>query len=162
MNVPAAIELAFAEIIQSNATLIEGTIVKAWQSLIDSPDIDTDGTRDFPLVDIRSNTPGRDENQHTRYCDVAIMCATYNDEDRQHSDIRELYEAAQNVCDQLHDQFYDTGAVYTAFEASLTAALGASFTLGGVSYTGGAAPVEESGVNALVITMRIHYHNTTS
>jgi len=119
MNVPAAIEIAFAEILKVYGNTGAGTVVRCFQTLSDEQALALTGKKSFPMIDIRCGSPATDD-QVTRYCDVVMLCATYNEDDKNHLELNKIYTSVQNVCDQLHDNFMDgSGDVYNTFVASI-------------------------------------------
>jgi len=157
MNIPAALELAIADVMRNTADVGSGTIIRAWQTLTDEQVIAMSGERLFPMIDVRASAPST-ENQITWYCDVMVLCGTYNDDDKNHSQISLLYEAAQTTLDALHSQMMNgqTGTAYDLFVARM-AELYRTFVLGGFQMGGGSPPYDEGGVNFMGQSIQIHY-----
>jgi len=156
MTISRAIELAMAEVLRAYTNIGEGAVIRAWQSLTDDQVIAIDGQKEFPMVDIRCSPPATDD-QVTRYCDVQLLCGTYNEDDKNHSKVADLYEAVQTALDLLHDQFFGTaGDAYNLFVTNM-AELAEDFTLGGFTFAGSEPPYEDGAVNLIAVNIRVHY-----
>lgn len=172
-NVPAALERAMSATLRQFADLGGGVALRAFQSLIDDPTVDEDGSKYWPCVDIRASAPATDENQITLYSDIAMLCGTYNEDDRQHTVLRGLYEAVQGLCDRVFDEFHGeyygedgqdesaTTLAQTAFEASVNSELTRAINIGGYTFQAGMAPYDDGGINMIGITLRVHYTRIT-
>ena len=165
-NIPAALERAMSATLREYANLGAGVKLRAFQSLIDDPAVDQDGSKYWPCVDIRVAPPVTDENQATLHCDIAMLCGTYNEDDRQHTALRGLYEAVQSVCDRIFDEFqgwYHAGGttVKDWFETAVNAELDRAINIGGYTFGEGMAPYDDGGVNMIGITFRVHYTRIT-
>ena len=158
MNIPLALETATAETLRTYATLTTGVRIRTWQRLQNDGSIDKDGSREFPLVDIRCGTPMTDENQVTLSAVIEILCATLNDDDRQHNVIRELYQGVQETIDNMYAQFRNTdGSELTSWLAAVATETDNAFQFGGFSFEQGLAPFDDSGRNTIGISLRVHF-----
>jgi hypothetical protein len=156
MNIPKAIELAVVDVIKNYSASVPGVVIRPWQTLSSEQAIAQTGEKLFPMIDVRCSAPAT-EDQVTRYCDVTILCGTYNDDDKNHEQISALYESAQEACDLLHDQFMaGSGEAYALFTSRITTEI-SGMTIGGVSFSGGNPPYEDSGINFMSVIMRVHY-----
>lgn len=160
MNVAKAIELAYAAVVREYAELGKSTLIRAWQSLAVDGSWDETKDRDFPVVDIRCGPPKPEQSQATMMADVALLCGTKTDDDKDHAVISALYEAVQDVCDKLYAQFQTgtDGAELTTFKASLEALLApTTFHFSGLTFGETQPPYNDRGVNMIGITMGVHY-----
>lgn len=158
MNVSKAIEIAVSEALRTNAELGQSATIRAWQALTRDNSWDPDKDRTFPMVDVRCGPPQTDNNQATCFCECSIVMATMTDDDRGHEQISALYGEVQGVIDSLFSQFRaQSGTVYTAFSAALTDELGATFSLGGLTFGAGLDPADDAGANVIGITLVVHY-----
>jgi len=156
MNIPAAIELAIADTIRVYSEPGTGVAIRPWQTLSDEQSIAVEGQRVFPMIDIRCGSPATDD-QVTRYCEATIACGTYSEDDKNHSQISQLYEAVQTALDLLHDQFMaGTGTAYAAFVTRMETEI-PGIHIGGVSFSAGNPPYEDTNTNMMAITMTVHY-----
>lgn len=158
MNIPLAIETATAETLRAFATLVPGVRIRTWQRLQNDGQIDKDGSREFPLVDVRCGPPMTDENQVTLSATVEIICMTMNEYDRQHNVIRELYQGVQETIDAMYAQFRNSdGDELTLWLATVATETASAFQFGGFSFAEGLAPFDDAGRNAIGIALRVHY-----
>jgi hypothetical protein len=162
MNIPATLEFAMAETLRAFAPLVGGVRIRTWQRLENDSGIDKDGSRDFPMIDIRATAPATDDNQVTCYSDIAIICATHQEDDRQHNVIRELYQGVQETVDAMYSQFRASctptdGTALDLFLDTITADTGATWSFGGLTLLDGLAPYDDGGRNMIGISIRVHY-----
>ena len=161
MNIPKAIELAFAAVLRQYAELGKDVLVRAWQSLSDDPNWDANVDRQFPIVDCRCSPPQVDQTQSTMSVEVKLLCGTKGEDDKDHAIISAIYEAVSDLCDTLFSQFKNQqfGAdEIKAFLASLNANLDPTvFQFGGFTYGMGHPPANIGGINMIGITMVVHY-----
>ena len=158
MNIPLALETATAETIRNYATLVPGVVIRTWQRLQNDGGIDRDGSREFPLVDIRCTPPMTDENQVTLSATIEILCATLNEYDRQHNVIQLLYQGVQECIDRMYAQFRNTtGDELTLWEATVATETASAFQFGGFSFSEGLAPSDDAGRNMIGIALRVHF-----
>jgi len=156
MNIPKAIELALAETIRNYSEVGTGVVVRPWQSISTEQIIAKEGQREYPMIDIRCGSPATDD-QVTRYCEASLICGTYAQDDKDHAQISELYEAAQESLDLLHDQFMaGSGAAYAAFVTYMEAEI-EGIHIGGVSFSAGNPPYEDTNANLMAISITVHY-----
>lgn len=161
MNVPRAIELAFAQLLRARAALGEKTVVRAWQSLANDAAWDSNKDRSFPIVDVRCSPPRTDTDEGLFICECALLCGTKTDDDKSHAAVAAIYGEVQAVADSLYSQFRNAEAAELAeFKAVLTADLGAAFHFGGLTWGDGMAPYDDGGVNMIGLAMRVHYSRT--
>jgi len=159
VNVSKAVELAFASLLRDHAQLGKGVTIRAWQSLRTdgswSPAVD----RAFPLVDVRCSPFMLDPNETTLKVEVALLCSTKVDDDKDHAFVSAMYEELARVCSLLFSQFKTTtGEELAALLASIQANVDAGqFQFGGLSFSAPVAPKDEDGVNTIGITMSVHY-----
>jgi len=165
MNIPLAFETAVNAILADSADLSTVTKVRTWQKLANDCKIDNEGSRAFPMVDIRAHVPMTDENQVTLHSDIEIVCATYGDDDKLHATIQSIYGKVQGVIDTLYMQWRNTaatptaGTVYALFADTVEANIGAAgvVNIGGFSFQEGLAPYDDDGRNMIGLTLRVHY-----
>lgn len=159
MNVPKAIELAFAASFRTYAELGEGVTIRAWQSLAVDGSWDAAKDRAFPVVAITCGTPRYNDDQCTLYCDCIILCGTKTDDDLDHSKWAALYGSVQEVADRLFAQFKGTsGEELDAFKAAVQAECGAAFNgVAGLQFVDGMDPQDFDGINMGGIVVRVHY-----
>jgi hypothetical protein len=157
MTIAGAIELALADVIRNKADIGAGTILRCWQTLTDEQAIAADGARMFPMIEVRCGPPAT-ADQTTRYCDVVILCGTYNEDDKTHLQIAQLYEGVQIAVDALHAQsIARTGADLSLFSTRISSEYSGSFSLGGITLSGSEPPYEDGGVNFIGVNMRVHF-----
>ena len=159
MNIAASIEIAYTDMLRENGELGADVTLRPFQSLIVEPKISRRGQREFPCVDIRASSPFT-EDQTTWYCDVSILCKYHNEEDKNHSKLRDTYGAVQAVLDSLFDQQRNDGSVWTDFVANVTSDdhAGDAYSIGGIDYVDAGAPYEEGeSINVIPITQRVHF-----
>lgn len=160
MNIPKAVELGFADIIR-DAEIGEGVVIRAWQSLSADGSWSETPDREFPMIDIRCSPPRSDDNQATLNVECAITMATKTDDDKDHLFISNMYDAVQEVCNNLFKAFR-TGSKTDEPLATFLAAIqnevaSAEFDFGGLTFGEGVAPFDDNGANAIGINMVVHY-----
>jgi len=164
MNVPKAIELAFAEAIRENAEMGEGVVIRAWQSLEADGSWAENPDRYFPCVDIRCGPPKTDENQSTLQVACAILMATKTDKDKSHAFISNMYDTIQKVCDDLFGAFRQASETTEPLQTWLATVqdnvASGAFYFGGFTFGDGLAPSDDGGINLIGIEMNIHYSKT--
>lgn len=98
MNTAAAIEIAVATVLRKFATLGEGVVVRPSQSLNTDPTWKASKDRSFPLVSVMCSTPDpQDGNPTVMEANCRIICATWNDDDQDHNQVREMFDGA-TIC----------------------------------------------------------------
>ena len=161
MNVPKAIELAIAEIIREYAEIGEGVTIRVWQSLASDGSWAENPDRTFPMIDVRCSPPLTDDNQSTRSVECAILMGTNTDDDKDHAFISAMYEAVQEVMDDLFAVFRSgtlTTEPFNTFQARVVTEVGATpFSFGGLTFGEGLAPADDGGINMIGITIVVHY-----
>ena len=105
MNIPLALETALSETLRAKGHLVSGVVIRTWQSLRNESSIDRDGSRQFPMIDIRATPPMTTDDQATLHSTLAIECKTLVDDDREHMQIQQLYAGVQDVCDEMFGDF---------------------------------------------------------
>lgn len=158
MNISAAIELALADVIRNSAEGVPGTVIRAWRTLSEEQAL-AEGPRKFPMISISASTKGYDENQATNFCDVVILCGTFNEDDKNHANCAALAEQTETGLDALFDQFMDNspGDAYNLFTSRMAADYTGTFNLGGFSWTGNEPPYEDGGINLIGMSFRVHF-----
>jgi hypothetical protein len=163
MNIPLALETAMAETIRAKGSLVPGVVIRTWQSLRSDGSIDRDGSRQFPMIDIRATPPMSAEDQTTLHSTIAIECKTLVDDDLDHIQIQQLYAGVQDVCDEMFGDFRiegctpNTGTALHLFLQIVQAQAGAFFQFGGLTFEDPLAPFDDDGRNSIGISMRVHY-----
>jgi len=170
MNVPKAIEQAFAVVIRKYAEIGAGTIIRCWQSLREDVDWNEGTDRAFPCVDVRCSPPEQDPAvTPTLICECAILCATKTDDDVDHSIISGIYGAVQDACDEIYAGGRGVSAyatIYAELLAEIAARIAeqqhgsATVAIGGIEYGAPQAPFDDNGLNAIGFSMRISYSRT--
>jgi len=156
MNVPTAIEEAFADLIKGYE-LGSKTIVRCWHSVRNDvkwrPDVDLS----FPCIDVRCGPPKMDENERTLSADCTMQAFANAVDDKDHQSINGIEQAIQEACDDLYSQFLaQAGTEYTTFLAAFVEACSGA-TIGGFTFGEGIAPYDDDGLNTVGITMTVHY-----
>ena len=163
MNVPKAVELAFAESIRNNAEMGESVTIRAWQSLAADGSWTAPPDRSFPMVDVRCGPPRTDESQTTLQVECAILMGTKTDDDESHAFISNMYDAIQQVCDSLFSKFrtsaLTTGPLVTWLATVAANTESGDFGFGGYTFGEGLPPTDDGGINMIGITMIVHYSN---
>jgi hypothetical protein len=161
VNVPKAIEIAFAKVFRTFAEIGEGVTIRAFQSLASDGSWNSEKDRTFPMVAITCGTPRYDDGQATLYADCIILCGTMVDDDADHAVWSGLYGAVQSACDSLFAQFISQsdGVELSPFKASLTEDLGPTFNgVGGLQFVDGLDPYEDGSGHIIGgIAVRVHY-----
>ena len=160
MNVPKAIELAFAKVIRNYAEMGAGVVLRPWQSLNYDGSWDEEKDRTFPLIDIRCGPGQTDDNQRTLFAECSIICATDNDDDKGHTFISDMYEAVQTVLDGMFSQFIagtQSTSVLAEFLAEIQTVTGTGFIFGGLEFESPLPPADDAGSNVIGITMKVSY-----
>jgi len=156
MNVPTAIEEAFADLIKGYK-LGSKTIVRCWHSVRNDvkwrPDVDLS----FPCVDVRCAPPKPDEIERTLLIPCRLQVFTKSVDDKNHQSINRIEEAVQSACDALYSQFIaQAGVKYAAFVTAVEAAC-SGLDIGGFTFGEGLEPYDNDGLNTVGITMTVHY-----
>lgn len=162
MNVPEAFEGALATIIRNNYDIGGETVIRCWQNLRADASWNTgaNGDKSEQSIDIRSTPPAHGENETSNFTVTAeIQCRSKIEEDKDHAQIKLIYEGVQQALDDLYDQFRasETGDLLTEFKAAITALLGANYGLGNLSFGGPVAPWEEDGYNVISLSFVMDY-----
>ena len=164
MNIPLALETALSETIRAKGQLVTGVVIRTWQSLRNDSSIDRDGSRQFPMVDIRATPPMTADDQATLHSTIAIECKTLVDDDREHMQIQQLYAGVQAVCDEMFGDFRVDGcdpgegsALRIFLDAIAAYPENAFFQFGGLTFEEPLAPFDDDGRNSIGISMRVHY-----
>jgi hypothetical protein len=159
MNAAKAIEQAMVAVIRQFAEI--GNIeLRAWQALKESA-VNSNLERKLPFVDVRCSPPVTDAGGVTLHGRVQILCATEGNDDKDHTRITGIYEAIQGVCDDLYSQALNNVAGTTenaigVFDASL-AENAPTISRGGFTFSEGVGPMDEDGVNAIGVSLSVHY-----
>jgi len=160
MNVPKAIELAFAKVIRNYAEMGAGVVLRPYQSLNYDGSWDAKKDRTFPLIDIRCAPPQNDESPSTFFVECPILCATDNDDDNSHSFVSDMYGAVQSVLDGMVSQFIagtQSTLVLAEFLAEIQTVTGTGFIFGGLEFESPLPPADDAGSNVIGITMKVSY-----
>jgi hypothetical protein len=161
MNTAKTTERAIALVIQQYADLITGVSVRPFQCLAEDSFRPTDlsgGTRSYPQIDIRCSTPTVNPSQHTESVTCTVTIATNEDDDQDHADLSQLYEAVESVLQALFDQAKTTdGAELTLLKSVYTDAHGSNFYFGGMTFEGGNPPFDDEGIATISQSVVIHY-----
>ena len=93
---------------------------------------------------------------------VTITIATLGTEDTDHQQISNIYQAVKTVMDSLFVQFRSgvTSDEYTLFASTLESELGNVFHLGGVGFSDGSEPFNDSGANSITIGWQVWHSRT--
>ena len=164
MNIPLALETALSETLRAKGQLVSGVVIRTWQSLRNDSGIDRDGSRQFPMIDIRATPPMTADDQATLHSTIAIECKTLVDDDRERLQIQQLYAGVQDVCDEMFGDFRTSGcepAGGTALRLFLDVIAAdpenAFFQFGGLTFEEPLSPFDDDGRNSIGISMRVHY-----
>ena len=98
MNTAAAIEIAVAAVLRQFATLGEGVVVRPSQSLNSDPTWKKSKDRTYPMVSVQCSTPDpEDGNPAVMEASCRVVCGTWNDDDKDHNKVREMFDGAKFV-----------------------------------------------------------------
>ena len=156
MNVPSAIEEAYADLIKGYE-LGSATMVRCWHGLRKDTKWKPDPDKTLPCVDVRCGPPKMDENERTLSVDCTLQAFTKAVTDKNHQDINRIEQALQEACDAMYSQFIaQAGTEYATFIAAIAKACSGA-TVGGFTFGEGLAPYDEDGQNTVGISMTVHY-----
>jgi len=156
MNIPQAVERAFADLIRGYD--IGGkTIIRCWHGLKNDYRWKADNDKTYPLIDVRIAPPKMTVEDNTLVASCAIVVQTLVEDDEDHMKISGYEQAVQEALDDLFSQFRaQTGDKWTAFQASIIADC-AGVSIGGLTFGDGLPPYDDDGVNAVGMSMDVHY-----
>lgn len=161
MNVPAAIEIAFAETLREHAALGAGVVVRPWQSLDNDSTWKSTKDRTFPMVSVQCAEPETGDSVANMAARCRIVCGTWNEDDKNHAAIRAMYGECRRVLRAVFSS--RRKGVYTDSEiAKFKAILEASVDAGefrdwALSWSGGDDPISGEGANFIGTTVVVHY-----
>ena len=106
MNTAAAIEIAVAAVLRQYATLGEGVVVRPSQSLNSDPTWKKSKDRTYPMVSVQCSTPDpEDGNPAVMEASCRVVCGTWNDDDKDHNKVREMFDGATSCLSRLFGAF---------------------------------------------------------
>ncbi len=106
MNTAAAIEIAVAAVLRQFATLGEGVVVRPSQSLNSDPTWKKSKDRTYPMVSVQCSTPDpEDGNPAVMEASCRVVCGTWNDDDKDHNKVREMFDGATSCLSRLFGAF---------------------------------------------------------
>lgn len=163
MNIPKAIEKAFADLVKGQAIGAE-TVIRCWHNLLYDPkftaNIAKGYDRCFPCIDIRTSPPKVDDNTYTVSASTQILIATKCDADKNHKTISAIEEAVQTALDALYSQWHDrAGTLWIDFKASVQKDC-SGVEVQGLTLSDTIQPYAEEELNIVGITVIVHYSRT--
>jgi len=163
MNIPKLFEGALADTITQHAALTDLPRMRTWQAIDRDARWSPLDDRTFPVIDIRGGPPRVDTNDGcTLICSLAVLLATWGDDDKTHADVARYYEAVQAVLDSLYSQFRAgvAGVERDTFDRHIEDQLAdqaGSIAVGGFVFGEPMEPFEDSGANFIGMTFEVHY-----
>ena len=163
-NIERGIEMCFWSVFRTHCTFPTGTVVRPWQTL-DADDKwagdAVKGDRTFPLVSVACSPTAQDpENFRTGHTTAQIAMLTDADEDQSHDSISTLYTALIATLNNLYGDYTKqtlTGAEYVTWAAGWTAYVPSTCTFGGFIWGPPSPPETIDAVNAIGVSMEVHY-----
>jgi hypothetical protein len=159
-----AIELAMAETVDRYGDIGKDTIIRAFRSMDFNGRWKKEPDRQLPFLGFRASPPMTDDSQASQYVDVYIDAATDARDDKSHDTLSYLEEGVQVVLDKLFSGFRDCGATggtnaeYDFFNSKVAEYTDViqseqmSFT-----WADGQPPAEDSGINRILMVLRVHF-----
>ena len=157
MNIPRAIEIAFAHALRGSDGIGMDTVIRCWQSLRTDPQWNEEKDKTLPCVDVRCSPPRIKEGDCTYEADCSIIFATQADDDKDHAQVAAMYEAGQSVLDTLFAQSCKRawGDEMNDFVEILQDELGQDFAFAGLVWGDPTEPRADGSMNIIGLRMKV-------
>lgn len=162
MNTSKITERAIALVLRQYADLDQLVNIRPFQCLSEEPfrpQDESGGTRSYPMIDIRSNSPNINPSLHTEHVSCVVTVATNEDEDQDHLQISNIFGSVQTVAQAIFDQSKSHlgGEELTLLKQVFSDEFGSSLNFGGITIEGADAPFDDDGIAVISMTINVHY-----